>query len=104
MVTDDDLEGLSLQLGRSWDSLARRLKFNQAEMDGFDYAKKELADKSFCMLCRWKEKSGLSGATYKVLYEALCHKFVDRKDLAGQFCNARRMESSYESQLINELD
>ena len=38
------------------------------------------------MLCRWKEKRGLLGATYKVLYEVLCHKYVDRKDLAGQFC------------------
>ena len=88
MVTDDDLEGLSLQLGRSWDALARRLEFSPAEIDGFDYAKKELKDKSLRMLFRWKEKSGPKGATYEVLYEALCHKFVDRKDLAGQFCNA----------------
>ena len=88
VVADDDLEGLSLQLGSPWKSLARRLKFSQAEIDGFDHAEKELAEKSFRMLCRWKEKSGLSGATYKVLYEALCHKYVDRKDLAGHFCNA----------------
>ena len=33
------------------------------------------------MLLRWKEKRG-AGATYKVLYEALCHEYVDRKDLA----------------------
>ena len=38
------------------------------------------------MLCRWKEESGLSGANYQVLYKALCHKYVDRKDLAGLFC------------------
>ena len=88
VVADDDLEGLSLQLGSPWKSLARRLKFSRAEIDGFDHAEKELAEKSFSMLCRWKEKSGLSGATYKVLYEALCHKYVDRKDLARQFCNA----------------
>ena len=88
VVADDDLEGLSLQLGSPWKSLARRLKFSPAEIDGFDHADKELAEKSFRMLCRWKEKSGLSGATYKVLYEALCHKYVDRKDLAGLFCNA----------------
>ena len=86
VVADDDLEGLSLELGTSWSALARRLKFSRAERQGFDHGKKELADKSYLMLCRWKEKRGLSGATYKVLYEALCHKYVDRKDLAGQFC------------------
>ena len=86
VVADDDLEGLSLELGTSWSALARRLKFSRAERQGFDHGNKELADKSYLMLCRWKEKRGLSGATYKVLYEALCHKYVDRKDLAGQFC------------------
>ena len=87
MVTDDDLEGLSLQLGRSWDALARRLEFSEAEREGFDDAYKDLADKSFRMLRRWKQKNGRS-ATYKVLYEALCHKNVDRKDLAEHFCNS----------------
>ena len=82
------MEGLSLQLGESWDALARRLNFSRAEIQGFDHARKELKDKSLRMLFRWKEKSGPKGATYEVLYEALCHKFVDRKDLAGQFCNA----------------
>ena len=81
-----------MQLGRSWDALAGRLGFSlgfsQAEIDGFDDANKELAKKSLRMLRRWKEKNGPSGATYKVLYEALCHRFVDRKDLAGQFRNA----------------
>ena len=88
MVADDDLEGLSLQLGESWDALARRLHFSPAEIEGFDHARKELKDKSLRMLFRWKEKSGPSGATYKVLYEALCHKYVDRKYLAVEFCNA----------------
>ena len=76
-----------MQLGKSWNALARRLQFSSGEIEGFDVAK-ELKDKSLRMLFRWKEKSGPKGATYEVLYEALCHKFVDRKDLAGQFCNA----------------
>ena len=37
------------------------------------------------MFFMWKEKSGLSGANYQVLYKAMCHKYVDRKDLAGLF-------------------
>ena len=77
-----------MQLGKSWDALAGRLGFSPAEIEGFDDANKELAKKSLRMLRRWKEKNGPSGATYKVLYEALCHRFVDRKDLAGQFRNA----------------
>ena len=51
------------------------------------------------MLCRWKEKSGLSGANYQVLYKALCYKYVDRKDLAGLFCIR---ESSDESEKKKE--
>ena len=61
------------------------------------------------MLLRWKEKRG-AGATYKVLYEALCHEYVDRKDLAQQFCTvwifrSKREESKAPmSQLMDELD
>ena len=51
------------------------------------------------MLCRRKEKSGLSGTNYQVLYKALCHKYVDRKDLAGRFCIR---ESSDESEKKKE--
>lgn len=80
------MEELSWELGTSWDSLARRLKFIDAEIDGFDHAYKDLRDKSYRMLRRWKEKSGLSGASYKVLYGALCHKYVACKGLAEKFC------------------
>ena len=88
MVSNDDLEGLSLELGASWDALARRLEFKRAERQEFDHAYKQLRDKSYYMLCRWKEKSGsgLSGATYKVLYKALCHEYVACKGLAEKFC------------------
>ena len=37
------------------------------------------------MLQMWKEKSG-SEATYQVMYDALCHKFVARRDLAEKIC------------------
>ena len=77
-----------MKLGRSWGALADRLGFSQEEIDGFDEANKQLEKKSLRMLRRWKEKNGPSVATYKVLYHALCHRFVDRKDLAVQFCNA----------------
>lgn len=75
-----------MELGTSWDALARRLKFIDSEIRGFDRAYKELRDKSYRMLRRWKEKSGLSGASYNVLYKALCHKYVACKGLAEKFC------------------
>lgn len=92
MVASDDLEGLSLALGTWWEPLALRLEFSPAEIDEFDRETK-LSKKCFRMLCRWKQKS-FSGATYKVLHEALCHNFVDRKDLAGQFCICKTTEKS----------
>ena len=37
------------------------------------------------MLLRWKQGKS-SSATYKVLCDALEHEYVQRKDLADQFC------------------
>ena len=68
-----------------WDAVARRLKFNDAEITAFDKENKECSRKAFRMLQRWKEKNG-SEATYRVLHDALCHEFVNRKDLAEEFC------------------
>ena len=83
--SDDTLEDLSLELGEIWEKLGRRQGFNQAAIDNFDLAKKVLADKAFKMLMTWKQREG-SKATYKVLYDALCNKKVQRRDLAEQFC------------------
>lgn len=41
--------------------------------------------KAYKMLIRWKEDN-TSKATYKVMYNALCHNFVKRRDLAEEFC------------------
>lgn len=37
------------------------------------------------MLMEWKESRG-SDATYQVLYQALCHERVNRRDLAEKIC------------------
>jgi len=37
------------------------------------------------MLVHWKEETG-SAATYKVLSDALRHQFVERQDLAEEYC------------------
>ena len=48
------LEGLSLQLGISWDALAQHLEFNQAEIQGFNHAnngKNLQTNITACCLC-----------------------------------------------------
>ena len=84
-VDNDDIEGLSEKLGNSWEKLARRLKFNEAEITGFHKENEEYAKKPLKMLQKWKAQHH-SDATYEVLYQALTHKFVARKDLANEFC------------------
>ena len=85
VVVDYDLEGLSTKLGKSWEALAKRLEFGEAEIEGFDHENKELKIKSYRMLCAWKRREA-SSATYEVLYKALHHEYVSRKDLAVKYC------------------
>jgi len=85
-VDDDDLQELSEKLGpNSWEKLARRLNFSPAEITAFHKEKEDNANKTLRILQRWKEKHD-SEATYQVLYEALTHELVARKDLANEFC------------------
>ena len=81
----DELEELALKLGDSWEPLGRRLGFNDVEIVGFNKDYQGFAKKPLKMLFRWKQKQG-SKATYQVLYDALCNKFVERMDLAEEFC------------------
>ena len=87
--SDCELEYLSKELGVKWKELGRRLKFNQATLASFDKANEELSEKSFQMLTAWKQREGCE-ATYKVLYNALCHELVKCKRLAEQFCCRKR--------------
>ena len=80
----DELELLSKKVGLWW-PLGRRLKFDDAELIGFDKDSDVWSEKAFAMLRTWKQRYG-SSATYIVLYDALCHEFVGRKDLAEKLC------------------
>ena len=80
----DELEKLSTKI-EAWKPLGRRLKFGKAELTGIDKKKEEWGEKAYAMLIAWKQREG-SDATYRVLYEALCHEFVNRRDLAEEFC------------------
>ena len=81
----EDLERLSKKMGTSWKSFALILGFEEAEIVEFDYEYKEVAKKAYQMLRRWKERDGTK-ATYEVLYSALTHNLVQRRDLAEAFC------------------
>ena len=83
--SDEEMEYLSRKLSEKWKTLGRRLGFDQAAIDDFHQANDKLAEKAYKMLMAWKQKKG-SEATYKVLYDTLCHELVECKDLAEQYC------------------
>ena len=74
-----------MELGNSWEPVARRLKFKDAEVTAIHKDNEEYAKKALKMLFRWKRRDG-SEATYRVLHAALCHKLVGLKDLAETLC------------------
>lgn len=85
--TNDELEELSGKLGDDWIPLVRKL-FSQddanAKIHKFDTETRSLEEKAYQMLLHWKQSNGV-GATYEVLYEALCK--INRNDLAITFCS-----------------
>ena len=83
--SDEELEKLSLKIGKSWESLARRLGFSRGDITSFHKNNEEYQKKALNMLFEWKENKA-SDATYEVLHSALCHELVKRRDLAEEFC------------------
>ena len=83
--TDDELEYLSRKIGKDWKALGRRLGFENAQLTGFAKDNDEFSEKAYAMLEKWKSKEG-SDATYRVLYKALCHDLVGRRNLAEEIC------------------
>lgn len=83
--SDEELEELSLEIPVKWKKLGGRLGFKNAEITAFHKNNEELGEKAYAMLLAWKRKEA-SDATYRVLYDALCHKLVQCKSLAQRFC------------------
>ena len=84
MVEDDDLEGLSQELGDAWEALARRLGFKVAEIQGLKHNNRSYPKIQLCMLQEWKQRLGRD-ATYQTLCDALCHGYVNCDGLAEMF-------------------
>ena len=82
--SDYDLELLSVKVEK-WKKLGRRLKLEEPELTELHQENEELSEKVLAMLRKWRQKNAFE-ATYRCLYDALCHKLVNRKDLAKEFC------------------
>ena len=80
-----ELKKLSVKIGISWKTLARRLRLEKAEITGIDEEYVTIRDKAYAMFLNWKRRDA-SAASYGVLYDALSHDFVARRDLAEEFC------------------
>ena len=76
---------MAKQIVNEWKKLGRRLLKSDALLDAIDKKNDEYCEKAYKMLSKWKEAEGLD-ATFEVLYDALCHDIVDRRDLAETFC------------------
>ena len=81
--SDEELERLSVKVEK-WKPLARRL-LESSELEALHKDNEEWSEKAFAMLIKWKRKKGFK-ATYRCLYDALCHDLVNRTDLAEEFC------------------
>ena len=82
-MSDYELEHLSVKIEK-WKPLARRLHFMEAEIAEFDFLH-NVSEKAYAMLLAWKQRNG-AAATYRVLHNALCDPYINRKDLAYTFC------------------
>ena len=88
MGTPDDyiLRVLAKDISRgSWKDLGRQLGIKEPQLDAFDEQNHQCREKAYKMLLSWKENNG-SGASYRVLHDALCHDLVGSKILAEEFC------------------
>jgi len=56
-----------------------------SELESLHKDNEEWSEKAFATLIKWKQNNA-SKATYRRLYDALCHDLVDRTDLAEDFC------------------
>ena len=74
-----------MEIVAEWTELGRRLlDNNEAELYAIDEEIKRLSEKAYKMLLKWKAAKG-SGATFRVLYDALSHDLVNRQDLAEKY-------------------
>ena len=83
--SEEELETLSQKIAEGWKPLGRRLGMDESKLTAFHKENEEHSEKAYQMLLFWKRREG-SAASYQVLYHALCHWLVNRRDLAEEIC------------------
>ena len=87
-MSEEDINELAHCLGEEWIDLGRQLKVGESVLINLqrnDHLYPDFSEKAGKILRKWESREGDS-ATYQVLYDALCHKHVARKDLAQKIC------------------
>ena len=80
------LEELEREIRPFWRSLARLLGTEETRITAYESESEEPTEKAaYRMLLDWKQRYGPE-ASFQVLYNALSHVLVNRKDLAERFC------------------
>ena len=83
--TDRDLQLLSRNLVDCWKDLARCLGLKEPDITAIHDENQKLKERALKMLLQWRANYG-PGATYRVLYDALCDECVGQKELAQKYC------------------
>ncbi|PFX20316.1 Receptor-interacting serine/threonine-protein kinase 1 [Stylophora pistillata] len=84
VLSHDELEDLSANIGSKWEQLGCRLGFSREVLQEIHLDERLLFQKALQMLKEWKNRNGIN-ATYQTLYAALSHRDVSRKDLAEKY-------------------
>ena len=85
ILCNDDHQGLSNSISKGWRKLGRLLGIREEDLDDIDERGRDFCERAYQMLRLWKEKNA-SNATYRFLCQALCHEYLNRRDLAEYFC------------------
>ena len=83
--TDDEFEELAFLIADRWRELGSCLGVPKLALTEIDKAHKQLWERGYHMLERWKQERG-PAASYEALNDALRHEDVQRQDLAQRFC------------------
>ena len=82
---EEELEELAEYITDVYEKLGRRLEIHDAKLYALRKDYEKCSEIAYQMLLHWKQRDA-SNATYQVLYDALCHSLVNRRDLAQKFC------------------
>ncbi|XP_028405064.1 uncharacterized protein LOC114527571 [Dendronephthya gigantea] len=81
---ESELNEIAEEVANDWEKIGRKLLSNK-EVTIVDHDEDGVVEKATRILEKWKQSKG-SGATYRLLYEALVDQTVNRRDIAEHYC------------------